>query len=59
MTFGTGKPIRHFSKALRNTKKRRDIILDRTERNSVIEGLPKFDDGIRKSCEQKMDAIAM
>ena len=58
MTFGRGKPLRQHVKALRNPQERKDIILDRTERNSVIEGLPKFDNTIRKSCEKRIDSIS-
>jgi len=58
MTFGRGTILGQHVKALRDPQKRRDVILDRTERNSVIEGLPKFDDNIRKSCEQKIATIS-
>lgn len=57
MTFGTGKPLRQFSPILRDDKKRRELILDRVERNSVIEGLPKFDENIRQACLQEMEKV--
>ena len=58
MTFGTGTPLRQHVQALRDSKKRREIILDRTERNSVIEGLPRFDAKIRQFCGDRIDATA-
>ena len=58
MTFGTGIPLRQHVQALRDPKRRKEIILDRTERNSVIEGLPRFDATIRKSCGDRIDATA-
>lgn len=33
------------------------MILDRVERDSVIEGLPKFNDTIRSACLQEMENI--
>jgi hypothetical protein len=41
MTFDKGKSLRQSSPYLRDPKKRHKRILDVTERNSVIEGLPK------------------
>jgi hypothetical protein len=58
MTFGSGQPLRQFSPHLRDPKECKEIILDRTERNSVIEGLPRFDAKIRKACEERIDATA-
>jgi hypothetical protein len=57
MTFGTGKPLRQLSPILRDDKKRRELILDRVERNSVIEGLPKFDKKTRQACLQEMENV--
>jgi len=59
MTFGTGKPLRQLSPALRNTSQRRQLILDRVERDSVIEGLPKFDDDIRRDCLKEMERVSV
>jgi hypothetical protein len=42
MTFGKGKLLRQHSRYLRDPAKRRKRIVDVTERNSVIEGLPKI-----------------
>ena len=59
MAFGIGTPLRQHVQALRDPKRRKEIILDRTERNSVIEGLPRFDAEIRKSCGDRIDATAV
>ena len=58
MTFGIGTPLRQHVQALRDPKRRKEIILDRTERNSVIEGLPRFDAKTRKFCGDRVDATA-
>ena len=42
MIFGNGQTLRQFSKYLRDPKERSERILDVTERNSVIEGLPRI-----------------
>jgi hypothetical protein len=42
MTFGKGQTLRQFSKYLRDPKERTERIVDVTERNSVIEGLPRL-----------------
>ncbi|TSC59980.1 MAG: hypothetical protein Greene041662_310 [Candidatus Peregrinibacteria bacterium Greene0416_62] len=47
MTFGTGVSLRQFSTHLRNDAARHQIILDRVERDSVIEGLPRFNEKSR------------
>jgi hypothetical protein len=58
MTFGSGIPLRQFSKALRNDSVRHRIILDRVERNSVIEGLPRFTDSSKAECLKEMKKIS-
>ncbi len=50
MTFGTGISLRQFSPHLRNDAVRHQMILDRVERDSVIEGLPKFTKESRAEC---------
>lgn len=50
MTFGTGVSLRQFSPYLRNDAARHQMILDRVERDSVIEGLPKFTKESRAEC---------
>lgn len=42
MTFGTGTPLRQYSKRLRDPKRRWKSILEVVRRDSVIEGLPDF-----------------
>ena len=58
MTFGTGKPLRQLLPILRDAKKRKLLILDRVERDSVIEGLPRFNAEIRTACSQEIDTIS-
>ncbi|OGJ64073.1 hypothetical protein A3C37_01065 [Candidatus Peribacteria bacterium RIFCSPHIGHO2_02_FULL_53_20] len=50
MTFGTGISLRQFSPQLRNDAMRHQIILDRVERDSVIEGLPRFNEKSKAEC---------
>ena len=50
MTFGTGVSLRQFSPHLRNDAARHDVILDRVERDSMIEGLPRFTKQSRAEC---------
>ncbi|MGD9646852.1 MAG: hypothetical protein AB7U73_14145, partial [Pirellulales bacterium] len=38
--FGSGLPLKQFAPWLRDTQTRHERILDVTERDSVIEGLP-------------------
>jgi len=54
VTFGTGTPLRQFSPHLQNAEKRHQIILDRVERNSVIEGLPRFTEQSKDECLQEI-----
>ena len=42
MTFGKGVILRQYSPFLRDKKERARRIVDAVERNSVIEGLPRF-----------------
>jgi len=42
MTFGKGLTLRQYSPFLRDKKERARRIVDAAERNSVIEGLPRF-----------------
>jgi hypothetical protein len=58
MTFGKGVSLRQLSPRLRDTKQRQRIILDRVERNSVIEGLPAFDASITNACIQEMERVS-
>ena len=54
MTFGKGISLRQFSAHLRNDAVRQDIILDRVERDSVIEGLPRFTKQSRAECLEEI-----
>ncbi len=58
MTFGKGKTLRQLSPVLRDPEKRQQIILDRVERNSVIEGLPRFDANVREACRREMQQVS-
>ena len=42
MTFGSGTPLKQFSKRLRDPQLRWKNILEVVRRDSVIEGLPDF-----------------
>ena len=46
---GTGPTLRNASPFLRDNAECIDRILDVTERNSMIEGLPAFDESLRNS----------
>ena len=58
MTFGKGISLRQFSKALKNEEARHRIILDRVERNSVIEGLPRFTKIIKQECLNELRKVS-
>jgi hypothetical protein len=57
MVFGKGKNLRQHSKYLRDPAERRKRIIDVTERNSVIEGLPKLTPQRRASMLRKLKRI--
>ncbi len=57
MTFGKGTILRQLSPKLRNAAIRQKIILDRAERNSVIEGLPPFTQQTTKECLKELAAL--
>ena len=46
--FGKGLTLREACRWLRDDAERRERILDVTERNSVIEGLPRFQEETRQ-----------
>jgi hypothetical protein len=56
--FGTGPLLKDASPWLRDDAERRERILDVAERNSVIEGLPPFDDHMRERLRRMMAAAA-
>lgn len=57
VTFGKGTILRQLSPKLRNAATRQKIILDRAERNSVIEGLPPFTRQTTQECLKELDAL--
>lgn len=54
MTFGKGKSLQQASPYLRDPKKRGEQIVDATERNSVIEGLPRLTPQRRQEILRKL-----
>lgn len=54
MTFGKGSRLRQHSHYLRDPQERHARILDVTERNSIIEGLPPFTPKDRKRILKKL-----
>ena len=56
--FGTGPTLKESSPWLREDKARRARILEVTERNSVIEGLPPFQEETRQRILAQLEAIA-
>ncbi len=58
MTFGTGIPLRQFSSHLRNEAVRHQLILDRVERDSIIEGLPRFTKKSRSECLKEIRKVS-
>ncbi|MBI1813233.1 hypothetical protein HY285_02475 [Candidatus Peregrinibacteria bacterium] len=59
MTFGTGIPLRQFSPHLRHAAQRHRIILDCAERDSVIEGLPRFSKKMKKECLRELKNLSV
>jgi hypothetical protein len=55
--FGKGPSLKDFCPWLRDDAERLRRILDVTERDSVIEGLPPFDDEIRRRITEQITAI--
>lgn len=58
MTFGRGTILRQFSPKLRDAAVRQKIILDRAERDSVIEGLPPFTKKMKQECLQELKTLS-
>jgi hypothetical protein len=56
--FGKGPSLHSTCPWLRDTAERHRRILDVTERNSVIEGLPPFDDETRQRILAQLAAIS-
>jgi len=57
MTFGKGPALRDTCPWLQNTSERHRRILDVTERDSVIEGLPPFREETRRRIAERLAAI--
>jgi hypothetical protein len=55
--FGKGLSLKDFCPWLRDDAERLRRILDVRERDSVIEGLPPFDDEIRRRIAEQITAI--
>ncbi len=58
MTFGKGISLRQFSPALRNDEARHEIILATVERDSVIEGLPRFTKTTKRECLEEIRKVS-
>ena len=56
--FGTGPTLQEFSPWLRDPEARREMILNVTERNSVIEGLPPFTAEFRARLRSQLAATS-
>jgi hypothetical protein len=52
--FGKGPPLEQANPWLRDEAERVERILDVTERNSVIEGLPPFSEEIRQKLREEL-----
>jgi len=55
--FGTGPLLKDVCPWFQDDLERRERILDVAERNSVIEGLPPFDDEMRNRLRRMMAAM--
>ncbi|MDD4319350.1 MAG: hypothetical protein PHW10_03435 [Candidatus Peribacteraceae bacterium] len=58
MTFGKGTLLRQHSPYLRKASDRHARILDVAERNSVIEGLPKFSRQMKQKVSRKLKRLS-
>jgi hypothetical protein len=59
VNFGTGRPLTELVSSLRNPEQRIAMILDVTERNSVIEGLPPFTEEFRRQLRDELRAMIL
>jgi len=57
LNFGTGPTLREACPWLQDDRARRERILDVTERNSVIEGLPPFQEETRRRIMAELQAL--
>lgn len=58
MVFGKSVPLRQHAKGLRNAQKRWDAILEVVRRDSVIEGLPDYDEQSKADVLSALKAAA-
>lgn len=56
--FGTGQPLKNACRWLQDADERHQRILDVTERNSVIEGLPPFQEETRRAILKQLQDIS-
>jgi hypothetical protein len=56
--FGSGPTLKEACSWLRDDRERHERILTVTERNSVIEGLPPFQDETRRRLAEELAIIA-
>jgi hypothetical protein len=56
--FGTGLTLQEANPWLRDEAERIDRILDVAERNSVLEGLPPFSEGMRRRLREELAAAS-
>lgn len=57
--FGDGPPLKETSPWLRDERERHLRILDAAERNSVIEGLPRFTQEMRSRLLRRLAELAV
>lgn len=57
--FGGGQPLKETSPWLKDDRERHLRILDVAERNSVIEGLPRFTRAMREQMLKRLAALAL
>jgi len=58
MDFGNGPILKDACPYLRDDAERRERIIDVVERNSVIEGLPPFEEETRQRLRKQLAAIS-
>lgn len=59
MEFGSGPPLKESSPWLKDERERHARILDVAERNSVIEGLPRFTTAVRERLLRRLAELAV
>lgn len=56
--LGTGPTLKDACPWLRDDDARHELILDVAERNSVIEGLPPFQEAMRRRLKEQLRVLA-